>query len=138
MPCHHSWGRDILYLASLTLPALMRSLISNYRIVFRPAVHTASVLGTIATYLFQNYPSALIRCRVIQSFVLIKRSGSLVLWGIVRGPILVSYSWYRLKYFIIIKGVQSVRRCVHCVLRHQYNRAFVIHLFPPKRLYEIV
>lgn len=39
VPCHHSWGRAILYLTSLTLPPLMRSQIAfilRYRIVFRP------------------------------------------------------------------------------------------------------
>ena len=48
MPCHHSWGRAIFYLGSLTLPPLMRSqiaFISCCRIVFRPAVDIASVLG---------------------------------------------------------------------------------------------
>lgn len=51
-----------------------------YGIVFRPAVDIASVLRTIASHLFQNDLSALIRCRFIQS------GGILIVGGVLSYP----------------------------------------------------
>lgn len=80
MPCHHSWGRAIFYLASLTLPPLMRSQIAFilcYRIVFRPrqcicfrndCLSSSLLKWPLSTYQVQVYQGVL--CSLVQGGVL--------------------------------------------------------------------